>query len=87
MSNGNGYVPTKGKDVKVGDDLLHLGQKHRITLIVPYTHPGVTKGEAGWRIAYSGPVRQPVPLNAWGITLEPDSGHYEVMPGVQGSAA
>lgn len=61
-------IQVRGQEVRVGDDLWFLGKPHRITRIVPYVHPVVTRNEP-WRIAYSdGP--DGVYKAAWGMTLE-----------------
>jgi hypothetical protein len=63
----------RGSEIEVGDIIVFMSQPHRITRIVPYAHPVVTGGEAGWRIAYAGPGP-----DSWGITLEPQADYYEV---------
>ena len=72
-------VRVKGQDVRVGDDLWTIGGVHRITRMVDYVHPAVTRGEL-WRIAYSdGPDTGGA--KAWGCTLAYDHGYangYEI---------
>jgi len=62
-----------GEEIEVQDIVVFLGTPHRITRITPYTHPVVTQGEPGWRIAHAGPGQE-----SWGITLCPGQ-LYEVL--------
>lgn len=69
------YAPKPGSEIQVGDIIVFAGQPHRIRSLRAYTHPGVTKGEPGWRTASVAKSHAP---GAWGITLEPQL-TYDVM--------
>jgi hypothetical protein len=70
--------PTRGRDVKVGDDLWFLGAAHRITRIEPYKGVNAPLWDGQARTAYAD-SHAGMYHAAWGITLDPD-GRYDITP-------
>ena len=68
----------RGREIRVGDDLIFLGTPHRITRIEPYppTELNARLWDGKARIAYSDTAAASYKA-AWGITLDPN-GTYDV---------
>lgn len=67
-----------GRDLRVGDVIVILGDEHRVDRLEPYTGDLLGELGKGTRIAYSGA--------SWGMTVPPDQLVY-ILPRLDGQVS